>query len=259
MSESLKVACLQFDICWEDPSANYAIIEHHLKHIKEHIDLLLLPEMFTTGFSMTPKLLAETMDGPSIEKMKSWAKQIRGAVAGSLIIEEGEHYYNRFVLVKENGQTEHYDKRHLFGLAGEGDEYTAGNKQVIWNLNGWKLCPLICYDLRFPVWSRNTVAYDALLYVASWPSPRHLAWEKLLQARAIENQTFVLGCNRCGVDGNNYNYNGGSMIIDYVGDVLQKGGHENQVIIQTLSKTKMQVFREKLPFLKDRDRFEISI
>lgn len=257
MQDSLQIRTLQFDIKWENTLFNLDYIDGQVIAMEGSVDLLVLPEMFTTGFSMFPEPLAEDMEGPSIQKMKTWAKRLNGAVCGSIIIKDEDAYFNRFVFVDAKGDIEIYDKRHLFGLAGEGKHYSGGKSRPTFEYRGWRICPQICYDLRFPVWSRNTSDYDLLIYVASWPETRHSAWEKLLQARAIENQAYVIGVNRCGLDGNQYAYKGGSMIIDYMGDPMQVAGKKGELLQATLTMSDKEAYREKFPFLEDRDSFAI--
>jgi omega-amidase len=216
--------------------------------------------MFTTGFSMNAKKLAEPMNGNAVTKMKGWAKKHRSAVCGSLIITEKKKYFNRFVWVMPNGEVYSYDKRHLFSPAGEHKFYTAGNEKIIINYKGWNICPLICYDLRFPVWSRNVnIEYDVLLYVANWPAPRNSAWEQLLIGRAIENQCYVTGVNRIGKDAKNINHNGSSAVIDFLGNAVLKGVNDKTWVKQlTIRKNVLEEYRAKLPFYTDADSFEIQ-
>ena len=257
MSSSLVVKALQFDIQWEEIFHNLNYLDQKISTFKDECNLLILPEMFTTGFSMYPETLAEQMSGQTIQKMKAWAQMLKGAVCGSIIIKDHDEYFNRFVFVDEEGAVQFYDKRHLFDLAGEGKHYSGGKSRPTFEYRGWRICPQICYDLRFPVWSRNTSDYDLLIYVASWPETRHSAWEKLLQARAIENQSYVIGVNRCGLDGNNYAYKGGSMIIDYMGDPIKVAGSIDEVLQAELTMDEKERYREKFPFLDDRDSFAI--
>jgi omega-amidase len=257
MQASIHVKTLQFNIKWEDIGQNLNFIDNQISSLKDKTDLLILPEMFTTGFTMFPAPIAESMEDRTLKKMKSWAEQLEGAVCGSIVIKEEENYFNRFVFVNAEGDVEIYDKRHLFGLAGEGKHYSGGKSRPTFEYKGWRICPQICYDLRFPVWSRNTSDYDLLIYVASWPETRHSAWEKLLQARAIENQAYVIGVNRCGLDGNDYAYKGGSMIIDYMGDPIQVAGKKDEILSVELTMSDKEAYREKFPFLEDRDSFAI--
>ena len=249
---------MQSDLIWENPASNRSRIASDLEaySFAKDPDLILLPEMFTTGFTMSPQKVAEGMNGPTLQWMHSLAGQYGTALGGSLVISEGGHYLNRFVLVHPEGRVDHYDKRHLFALAGEHVPYQPGQQRKVFELKGWRLMPLICYDLRFPVWSRNDVNYDLLVYVANWPKPRHQAWRSLLVARAIENQAYVLGVNRWGQDNNGLEYMGGSVVVDYAGErrlELDKPG----IATYTLDRQFMMTFREKLNFLADRDTFSI--
>lgn len=221
-------------------------------------DLIVLPEMFSTGFTMDAESQAEPVDGPSTDWLRIQASDRQTAICGSLIIKDGEHYYNRFILMRPDGTHEQYDKRHLFRLADEHQHYSAGEKQAVFELNGWRVCPMICYDLRFPVWSRNRDAYDLLIYVANWPGRRHLAWETLIRARAIENQAYVAAVNRSGTDGNDLPYLGGSAIIDYLGQELLDLGSTPGHGMASLNMQDLLTFRDRFPFHKDADQFEIA-
>ena len=194
MTNNLKVSLIQPNTIWHDTECNIDLVDSLIAGIKD-TDFIVLPEMWNTGFSMTPKPLATTMDGIVVRQMQIWASQKSAIVGGSVIIEENGRYYNRFLLVDSTGPIATYDKRHLFTLAGEQEAYSAGNERNTYSYGDWNINLNVCYDLRFPVWSRNTIGYDLLIYVANWPSPRHHAWRTLLQARAIENQSYVLGCN----------------------------------------------------------------
>ena len=209
LKPSLQIAIIQSDIVWENPEKNIAHFNQKFKNLPLTTDLVILPEMFTTGFSMNPHRLSETMNGQSVSWMQQWAIRNQIAICGSLIISEQSNYYNRFVFVYPNGEIKHYNKRHLFSIAGEHKMYTAGSSQTIVNYKEWKLSLQICYDLRFPVWSRQSKSnYDALIYVASWPTPRIHAWDTLLKARAIENMCYCIGANRVGKDANGHAYPG---------------------------------------------------
>lgn len=261
---TLTISILQPDITWEDKRANTDQYTRMIEGISGRREIVLLPEMFTTGFSMAPERLAETMDGPSVSWMKETARRFNIILAGSLIIEEEGHYYNRFVWMQPDGQYGTYDKRHLFGYAGEDKHYTGGDKKLIVQVKGWKICPLICYDLRFPVWARQTVtttdearqpAYDVLLYVANWPQRRSLAWKTLLQARAIENQAYVVGVNRVGKDAHDIDYSGDSAVFGPLGEALWLGENKPLVYTLQLEKAPLQEARDHFPFLKDGDAF----
>lgn len=253
----MKIALIQSPLVWENPSANQNYFEEKINSINENIDLMVLPEMFTTGFTMSPSSVAETMNGDSVAWMQSIAKSKNCAITGSLVIEENNHFYNRLVFVFPSGEMKTYDKRHLFSLAGEDKIYTSGKDKTIIEYKGFKICPLICYDLRFPVFSRNVENYDLLLYVASWPKPRINAWDALLRARAIENMSYVVGVNRIGLDANNYEYIGHSQAIDFLGNYIVAPFEDEAIQIITLNKNEMLETRQKLNFLNDQDRFEI--
>lgn len=253
----LRVTLLQSHLFWEDKVANLAHFDQKLQLIKQAIDLVILPEMFSTGFSMQAKKLAEPMTGPTVTWLKEKAKQLDAVITGSFICFEEGHYYNRLVWMEPDGHYSTYDKRHLFTLAKEQNHYTAGKKRVIVTLKGWKIMPLICYDLRFPVWSRNDLGYDLLLYVANFPERRTQAWTSLLTARAIENQCYTIGVNRIGEDGNGISHSGASTVIDYNGQVRYLVTHTEDTFTISLSLSEQQNFRNKLRFLADQDRFQI--
>ena len=259
MADSLKISLVQTQLFWEDKKANLDSLTSLIKNI-DNTDLIVLPEMFTTGFSMNPKLHAENESGESLKWMRDLSKQKNVAICGSLIIEEGGKYYNRLFFVYPTGEYESYSKRHLFTLAGEELVYSQGQEQLIVEFLGWKIMPLICYDLRFPVWSRNVFDYDLLLYVANWPERRNDAWKTLLKARAIENQSFVAGVNRVGLDGNNIEHSGDSMLIGPLGESLS-AIEPNTIQVETveLRKKKLNEVRKKLKFLNDRDSFSIDL
>jgi predicted amidohydrolase len=248
---TLTVTLLQSALTWEDAVANRKYFEQQLQTLQQPTDLIILPEMFTTGFSMNAAALAESMEGESIQWMAAQAKQFDAAVVGSLIIEEENHYYNRLVFMRPNGDFQTYDKRYLFSMAGEDKVYQAGTERLQVEWRGWQICPLICYDLRFPVWSRNTTEYDLLLYVANWPITRSFHWKSLLLARAIENQAFTIGVNCVGKDGNGYLYSGDSSIISAAGEVLFQAHDRVVMQTQTLRKADLMEVRKRLPFLKD--------
>lgn len=254
----MKVALIQTDIIWEDTERNRINFEEKINTIVADVDLIVLPEMFTTGFSMHPERVAETMDGKSILWLQALAKSKNKAITGSLIIKENNNFYNRLVFVFPSGEIQYYDKRHLFSLAGEDKVYTSGAKRLIVEYKGWKICPLICYDLRFPVFSRNTEGYDLLLYVASWPKPRINAWDALLKARAIENMCYTVGVNRIGEDGNKYPYSGHSQVIDFLGNAIIEPSNEEGVFITSVDKQPLLETRNKLGFLDDQDIFIIK-
>lgn len=259
---SLTITTIQTALHWEDKKANLQMLEEKIMGIEERTELVVLPEMFSTGFSMKPAELAETMDGETVQWMKRVAAQKKIILTGSLIIKEQDNYYNRFVWMLPNGLHGVYDKRHRFAFAGEDKEYTAGNKRLIASVKGWKINLQVCYDLRFPVWARQQSQpegpeYDILIYVANWPEKRSHAWKTLLQARAIENQCYVIGVNRVGNDGNEIYHSGDSMVIDPLGEVLYYKKDDEDVHTITLQQEQLDVIRAKLPFLKDADGFMI--
>lgn len=256
---SLKVALIQNPIEWENPEYNCEYFERKISLIKEDTDLVILPETFTTGFSMASKHLSETMDGPSVKWMKRVAKENKVRILGSLIIKEGKNTYNRLLAVGPKGIEAQYDKRHLFTMAGENENFTAGKSRVIWDFKGWRICLQICYDLRFPVFSRNQDDYDCLIYVANWPERRSYPWKTLLLARAMENQSYVIGCNRIGSDENGITYSGDSAIIDPTGEYLvEVPSNEEGIFYQELDKTILNQCRKQFPVLNDRDSFKLS-
>lgn len=257
MLQTLKIAIIQSNLIWEDPTANRIFFCNTINEIKEQVDLLILPEMFSTGFTMNPIEVAETMQGETIQWMQTIAKSTKAAILGSLIIKEKDRFYNRLVFVYPTGELVKYDKKHLFTLAGEDKVYTAGNDKVIIEYNGYKICPLICYDLRFPVFSRNVEDFDLLIYVANWPKTRINAWDILLKARAIENQCFVIGVNRIGTDNNQLDYIGHSQAVDFLGNSILEPQENEGVFILTINKNELLSTRKKLDFLSDRDAFTL--
>ncbi len=258
--EKLNVRILQETLKWEDAAFNLQQFDEAIE-LLDACDLIVLPEMFTTGFSMQSGHLAESMKGKSVTWMKEKAARLNSAICGSLIIADGGEQFNRFLFVQPDGTIQHYDKRHLFRMAGEAESFTAGKEQVIVDYKGWKICLQVCYDLRFPVWSRNAgnQAYDVLIYVANWPSPRANAWDTLLKARAIENQAYVVGCNRIGEDPNGNAYLGGSLLVDYLGHALHElPKQQTGAVGASLSKNDLDRFREKFPVGLDADAFEVK-
>jgi len=251
--EKLNITLVQPDIIWEDAQVNLERYTEMLAPV-DKTDVIVLPEMFTTGFSMQPEKLKETMDGPSVKWMKKLAAEKEAAIVGSLIIVDKGKVFNRLVWVFPDGKTQVYDKRHLFTMGEENEHYSPGTEKLIVEYKGWRFCPLICYDLRFPVWSRNTENYDVLLYVANWPAVRHEVWKTLLQARAIENQSYCFGVNRSGKDGYGLEYNGDSCMIDARGNATFIGSKE-QVTSFNISQNELKKFRKKFPVLNDRDEF----
>lgn len=259
---ALLITIIQTNLYWEDKTANLQMLEEKINSISIKTEVVVLPEMFSTGFSMKPELLAETMEGETVQWMKRTAAAKKIILTGSLIIKEENNYYNRLIWMLPNGEYGVYDKRHRFAFAGEDNHYTAGTKRLIASVKGWKINLQVCYDLRFPVWARQQSQsegpeYDVLIYVANWPERRSLAWKTLLQARAIENQCYVIGVNRVGNDGNNIYHTGDSMIIDPMGEMLYTKKDEEDVFTIQLEKEQLDRVREKLPFLKDADGFMI--
>jgi omega-amidase len=255
--QSLRVSTIQADLKWEDTQANLHHFDTFIQANTQEVDLIVLPEMFSTGFTMQPQHVAHHAP-QAIDWMRTKAAEKQAVITGSIVVEEKNRYFNRLIWMQPDGTYDHYDKAHLFGLAGEDKPYTAGQRVCIFNLKGWKICPMICYDLRFPVWSRNTQGYDLLLYVASWPETRIDAWKTLLQARAIENQSYVIGVNRVGKDENAYTYSGDSCVVDYAGNVIYKATGVEQISTLSLDYNTQQAFRSKLPYLKDQDAFDLK-
>ena len=263
---NLTVSLIQSNLHWEDKSANLQMFEEKILFLKEKTELVILPEMFNTGFSMNPVQLAEQMEGKTVQWMKRIAKQKNIILTGSLIIEENGNYFNRLVWMLPNGQYGIYDKRHRFAFAGEDQQFAAGEKRLIASVKGWRINLMVCYDLRFPVWARqqpdvsaneSSLEYDLLIYVANWPERRIHAWNTLLQARAIENQCYAIGVNRVGNDGHNIYYNGNSMIIDPLGQIIYQKSEDEDVYTYTFEKQKLEEVRAKFPFWKDADEFQI--
>ncbi|WP_091392393.1 amidohydrolase [Flavobacterium noncentrifugens] len=253
----MKIVLIQAPLVWENPEANRSYFLQKIAGTTE-AELIVLPEMFSTGFTMHPKNIAETMDGESIRAMKSWAAQKNAAVAGSVVIEENGHFYNRLVFVFPSGEIKTYDKRHLFSLAGEEKTYTPGSEKLIVEYLGWKICLLVCYDLRFPVFSRNVEDYDLLVYVANWPKVRINAWDILLKARAVENLVYTVGVNRVGFDGNGHEYSGHSQVVDFLGNEVLPAQENEGVFVVEIDKEDQNETRKKLGFLNDKDLFVIE-
>lgn len=257
--EKLRVTLIQSHLHWENPVANRANFSDKINSVSEKTDLIVIPEMFTTGFSMNAENLAEEKEGESVQWMISEAKKNNTAVTGSLIVKENDKHYNRLYFVFPDGSYETYDKRHTFTLAGEHKTYTAGGDRIVIDYKGWKICPLICYDLRFPVWARNTEDYDVLMYVANWPVRRIAAWDALLKARAIENMSYCIGVNRVGLDGNGHEYNGHSAIYDVLGEQVSTKNFEKEFVETiALDKEHLDTHRKHLQFLNDRDSFNLK-
>ena len=260
MSEdTLHIALIQSSLVWENPEENRINFTNQIITITQKVDMIILPEMFSTGFTMNASEVAETMHGDTVSWMQKIAQQKHAAVIGSVVIEEDGKYYNRLLFVHPNGEIDFYDKRHTFTLAGEDKVYTAGTKKLIIDYKGWKICPLVCYDLRFPVWSRNVEDYDLLIYVANWPKVRTNAWDALLKARAIENMSYCIGVNRVGMDGNNHEYSGHSAAYDVMGNRMDKIPYDEEALeVVNLNKKELDTYRKKLNFLEDRDQFSLE-
>ena len=258
MTNDLKVALVQSNLVWENPEQNRLNFSDKIASISKPVDLIVLPEMFSTGFTMNASQVSESMTGETISWMSKLSKEKNAAITGSLIIKEDNNYFNRLIFAHPNGKIDTYNKRHTFTLAGEHNVYKAGQQQIIIDFKGWKIKPLICYDLRFPVWARYAEDYDLLLYVANWPKVRVNAWDALLQARAIENMSYCIGVNRVGLDANNYEYSGHSAAYDTLGKRIDTIPYDSEAIeIVTLNKSHIDTYRNKLGFLNDRDGFNL--
>lgn len=254
----MKIALVQSSLFWENPTANRSHFDEKINALDQDVDLVVLPEMFTTGFTMEPKTVAEDMQGETVLWLQSLAKAKNIAITGSLVIKENDSYYNRLLFVFPSGEIQFYDKRHLFTLAGEDQIYKAGNEKLIIEYKGWKICPLICYDLRFPVFARNVEEYDVLIYVANWPKSRIQAWDALLKARAIENMSYTIGVNRIGQDDYKLEYDGHSQVVDFLGNYILEPIETRGVFIVELNKETLLLAREKFNFLNDQDSFVLK-
>jgi len=254
----MKIALIQSSLFWENPTANRNYFEEKINTLTEKVDLIVLPEMFTTGFTMNPEAVFETMKGETIQWLQYLAKAKNSAITGSLVIKENNNFCNRLLFVFPSGEIQFYDKRHLFTLAGEDKVYTSGKEKLIVEYLGWKICPLVCYDLRFPVFARNVEDYDLLIYVANWPKPRVNAWDILLKARSVENMCYTIGVNRIGFDNNNFEHVGHSQAIDFLGNYVLEPQEIEGVFIVELNKEKLLETRKKLGFLGDKDSFELK-
>ena len=263
--DDLRVSLVQGDTVWHDPAANRAMYADLMAPLAGRTDLVLLPETFTSGFSNEALASAEDMDGPSVAWIRDQARRLGAVVTGSVQIREGEGVYNRLLWATPDGGLKHYDKRHLFRMAKEHERYASGRERLTVELKGWRVCPLVCYDLRFPVFIRNRFGieaparfdYDLLLFVANWPSPRRYAWQTLLRARAIENLSYVAAVNRVGTDGNGHSYSGGSVALDFLGQPLLEFGAQPQVATTVLSGAALAAHRERFPAQLDADRFDL--
>ncbi|NJW52927.1 amidohydrolase [Salinimicrobium oceani] len=258
MAQILRTALLQANLEWENIQKNVSQFEKKIKQLPREVDLIILPEMFSTGFSMNARNLAEPVNGPTFQWMQRMASEKDAAVTGSLIISENGKFFNRLYFVFPDGSFQKYDKRHTFTLAKENETYASGKERLVVEFRDWKICPLVCYDLRFPVWARNTEDYDLLIYVANWPAARVAAWDTLLKARAIENMSYCAGLNRVGQDGSNLNYVGHSAIYDSLGKQVSQYNEEDEFTeVIELDKQHLRETRSQLKFLQDRDRFTI--
>lgn len=254
----LNVAVLQFDLVWENPAENRVLIDEMLSETSDNTDVVFLPEMFTTGFSMNIQEMAETVDGETVDWMKVRSRELDVAICGSLIIKENQQYFNRILFVEPSGKVSFYNKRHLFSMGNENQYFQAGEERLIVDYKGWRICPLICYDLRFPVWSRNRNEYDLLVYSANWPGVRSDVWNTLLKARAIENQCYVVGVDRVGADKMGIDYLGESQVVDAKGFLLAKTkSNTPEILSTTLSYDDLINFRTKFPVLNDADDFNL--
>lgn len=263
----MRATIVQTTLTWEDREKNLAHFDKIITAIPEKTDLIVLPEMFTTGFTMNPEKNAEPANGYTVSWLKQKAKAKNAVITGSVAVEENKKFYNRLFWVEPNGNVSSYNKRHLFRMAKEDQHYAMGTEKIIKQVKGWNVCPLVCYDLRFPLWSRNsftknngsyTAAYDVLIYVANWPEARSFPWKQLLIARAIENQCYVIGLNRIGNDGNNIAHSGDSMVINPRGEIISKTkANEESVETVTLDKTYLEEFRKTFPVGLDADDFKI--
>ncbi|KAB7528415.1 amidohydrolase [Flagellimonas olearia] len=257
MSQQLTIALIQSQLHWEAPQQNRTMFEEKIDSISNDVDVIVLPEMFTSGFTMNPSNLDALEGIRTVEWMQSQAKKKNAAVVGSMVFQEDDKFFNRLWFVQPDGGLSTYDKRHTFTLAGEDKVYTAGNEKEFIDFRGFRICPLICYDLRFPVWARNVENYDVLIYVANWPKPRIGAWDTLLKARAIENMAYTIGVNRIGQDNLGHEYSGHSAVYDALGNPIAYSEKE-EIIYATLDKAHIESNREKLKFLEDRDDFTLK-
>ena len=256
---NLRVTLCQLSLIWENIPANLDRIRELLFKRDQDTDIILLPELFSTGFTMSVSSMAETMDGRTISWMKDVARSRKAILAGSIIIRENGDFYNRLVAMRQDGSSTFYNKRHLFRMSGENEHYSQGSRKMIITAGDWRLCPLICYDLRFPVWSRNRNEYDVLIYIANWPQQRRDVWRTLLMARAIENNSYVIGINRVGSDGMGIGYQGETMLVNFMGQVIEEFSDSSEEIrTLSLDLESLQEFRRKFPVHLDADDFKIT-
>ncbi len=256
--QDLKVALLQSSLHWEDAASNRQMFDEKLASVLDDRDVILLPEVFTTGFSMNVENLAEPAEGPSMKWMATWAEKKDAVIAGSLIIKEKEKFYNRLIWMHPDGSYRYYNKRHLFVMAKEDKHFTHGKEKLILEWRGWKLCPLICFDLRFPAFVRNQEYYDAMICVANWPAKRSGHWRTLLPARAVENQCYVVAVNRTGADGNDIEHRGDSCLIDPMGETLLSAAWQENILNASLQKESITKTRRYMPFLEDQDSYKLD-
>lgn len=261
--QDITISLIQSSLHWQEPDANLAMFEEKIWQIRQKTDLIILPEMFNTGFSMQAEKLGEPMNSKTFRWMKQQAAQNQAVVMGSFIVKEEGKHYNRLIWMEPNGQYATYDKRHLFRMADEHHHFSMGRNRLIKELKGWRICPMVCYDLRFPVWSRNLtpdgeLAYDLLIYIANWPQARSSAWNILLQGRAVENLCYVAGVNRVGTDGNEIAYNGCSAVVDPKGQRLYYQEGQEDIHTLSLSGEDLKSYREKFPAHLDADGFSIK-
>lgn len=255
----MNITLIQTHLYWQDVIANLANLEEKIWQIKDKTDIIILPEMFTTGFSMETEKLAEVPNLTTFKWLKQMASQTNACVMGSYIVKENGHYFNRLIAMLPDGNHYQYDKRHLFRMANEHENYTFGTQKIIFEWRGWKICPQICYDLRFPVWSRNiNNEYDILIYVANWPAARNRAWNVLLPARAVENWCYVAAVNRVGEDGKGLSYSGDSQITDFKGDILWHNANDEIIVSYDLDKSALEEYRKKFPAYLDADEFQLK-
>jgi len=256
--QDLTITLIQTTLDWHDAGANRARFDGLIADIAESTDLIVLPEMFTTGFTMDTGGYAEQMDGDTVAWMKLVARDFGVTICGSLIVEANGRFYNRLIWMPPDAPAGWYDKRHLFRMAGEHEHFAPGRERSIFELNGWRICPLVCYDLRFPVFSRGVDTFDLLIYIANWPKARRSAWRTLLPARAVENLCYSVGVNRVGVDGNDIAYAGDSMVADFFGHVVTDCGGDERIVTTRLDGTALQRYRKKFPAHLDADRYRID-
>ncbi|MFT5706904.1 MAG: omega-amidase [Oceanospirillaceae bacterium] len=255
----LRITTVQNVLYWEDEQANLQMFEQQLVSLQGQTDLVILPEMFNSGFSMSPQNIAQFMQGSTVLWMREQASRLNAAICGSIAVEEQGVYFNRFIFMRPSGEFEFYDKRHCFRMSGEHLVYSAGKTRLVIEYLGWRILPQVCYDLRFPVFSRNNNDYDLALYVANWPKIRRKPWQVLSQARSIENSCYLAAVNRVGHDGNGIEYSGDSLIVDFKGDVLSDQQEKISVQTQSLDLPALQLFREKFPAWKDADDFALTV